>query len=106
RFIGAYSLASGTRIELVTAQGEIARLGLTGGNWGTYDQAANVIYMRGDVLAIPRAVNEVGHEVGAAELYRVYGLPKDLIPRVLGIPFDSGGAFLTNVIDSALNTPD
>jgi hypothetical protein len=55
-------------------------------------------------------VREIGHEVGAAELRRVFKLPKDYIPRVVGIGPDlrrrMGGDSLTHVIDTLVKVPD
>jgi hypothetical protein len=109
-FINVYSHDTGIRIQLVpvTSTDQIRRLGLTGGNWGTYNQAEGVIYMRADVLEQRRAANQIGHEVGAAELYRIYRLPKDRIPLVSGIPpnMPRGGNYLTHLIDLFVSQPD
>ncbi len=107
-FIKVYSHDTGIRIELVpvTSTDQISQLGLTGGNWGTYKQSESVIYMRADVLQQRNAVNEIGHEVGAAELYRIHGLPKDSIPLVLGNTMPSGGNYLTHLIDLFIRKPE
>jgi hypothetical protein len=54
-------------------------------------------------------VREIGHEVGAAELRRVYGISKDNIPTVdVGPDVRSrmGGDSLTHVIDTLIKVPD
>jgi hypothetical protein len=55
-----------------------------------------------------REVNELAHEVGAAELHRIFGIHPDDIPRVTDAPLGAGvrGQYLTHVVDTLLPEPD
>jgi RHS repeat-associated protein len=96
QFSRAYSRRTGIAIHVVPKE-QAAQYGLVGRNWGTYRPAERRIYMN-EAAWTTRGVNpldELGHEVGAAELDRVMGIPKDAIPRVHG----GGGPYLTHIVD-------
>jgi hypothetical protein len=93
-FMDRYAVATGIEIEVITKK-NAAKYGIGPDNWGTYVPEKNRIYMHEDVLKLERhpvtkkpinPVDEIGHEVGVAELNRVYKLPKDYIPTLSGVP--------------------
>jgi hypothetical protein len=110
-FIDLYSSQSGTTIDVISANQE-SHYGIGPRNWGTYLPDENRIVMHEGIFTTPgvNPVREIGHEVGAAELRRVFKLPKDYIPRVVGIGPDlrrrMGGDSLTHVIDTLVKVPD
>jgi hypothetical protein len=110
-FIKIYSRHSGTTLDVIPAdQASSYQIGPR--NWGTYLFDENRIVMHEGIFTTPgvNPIREVGHEVGAAELRRVYNLPKDYIPRVVDIRVDMrnrmGGDSLTHVIDTLIKAPD
>jgi hypothetical protein len=111
QFIEVYSRHSGTAIEVISAD-QASSYGIGPSNWGTYLADQNRIVMHADIFTATgvNPVREIGHEVGAAELRRVYGISKDNIPRVIGIGPDlrsrMGGDSLTHVIDTFIKAPD
>jgi RHS repeat-associated protein len=97
-FMNNYRAATGINIQIV-AKEDAAALGLRGANWGTYVPEDRAILINEGAFTTPRvdAAREVAHEVGAAELDRVLGIPKEGIPRVDGMP--QGGGYLTHLVD-------
>lgn len=97
-FINNYRRATGINIQIV-AREDAQALGLRGGNWGTYIPEDRAILLHEGAFTTPRvdAAHELGHEVGAAELDRVMGIPKEGIPRVDGMP--NGSGYLTHLLD-------
>ena len=78
-------------------------------NWGTYLPRERRIVMHEGIFNRQEypgvsPVREIGHEVGAAELGRVLGIPKDNIPAVYDLP--SPLSSLTHVIDMRLRPSD
>lgn len=101
-FMAVYSHHSAIKIKMLPKSAAEAKgLGATTRNWGTFSETERTIYMHEEVLLLngTRPVEEVAHEVGAAELYRVLGVRKDAIP-VISNPVQGRGRFLTHVIDS------
>jgi hypothetical protein len=110
-FMDRYAVATGIEIEVITKK-NAGRYGIGPDNWGTYVPDKNRIYIHEDVLTLKRnpvtkktinPVDEIGHEVAVAELYRVYKLPKNYIPTLIGVPEDLrkgvGVKYLNDVID-------
>jgi hypothetical protein len=109
-FIEVYSRHSGTAIKMISGD-EARSYGIGPSNWGTYLADQNRIVMHVDIFTATgvNPVREIGHEVGAAELRRVYGISKDNIPTVdVGPDVRSrmGGDSLTHVIDTLIKVPD
>ncbi len=101
-FMAVYSHHSAINIKILPKSAAEAKgLGAATRNWGTFSETERTIYMHEEVLILngTRPVEEVAHEVGAAELYRVLGIRKDAIP-VISNPVQGRGRFLTHVIDS------
>jgi len=106
-FAAVYSHDTPIKITILPANEAAARgLGANTGNWGTFVQSEKMIYMHEGVFAYRRAVNEVAHEVGAAELYRVFGISKDAIPLVSNPAVGTTGNYLTHTLDRFIRTPD
>ena len=101
RFIAEYGQATRTTIEVIPRH-QASQFGLSRGNWGRWDEVRGRIFIHEDVFTQSHlnAVREIGHEVGAAELNRVFGVPKAAIPAVTDPP--PGISYLTHVIDSLL----
>lgn len=110
-FMDRYAVATGIEIEVITKK-NAAKYRIGPDNWGTYVPEKNRIYMHEDVLTLQRnpvtkktinPVDEIGHEVAVAELYRVYNLPKNYIPTLIGVPEDLrkgvGVKYLNDLID-------
>jgi RHS repeat-associated protein len=95
-FMVAYRRATGIEIHVLPAH-QARRYDLVGNNWGTYRPAERRIYMNEGAWYTQgvNPVDQLGHEVGAAELDRVMGIPKEAIPRVHG----GQGPYLTHVLD-------
>ncbi|UCF93035.1 MAG: RHS domain-containing protein [Desulfobacterales bacterium] len=98
-FITNYRRATGIDIDVIPRH-QAGQHGLGPGNWGTYRPDEGRILMHEDVFTNPRVnpVDEIGHEVGAAELGRTLGIPKESIPAVHGMP-GGGEGYLTHVAD-------
>jgi hypothetical protein len=96
KFIEDYHSATGIQI-VVVARHDARLLELTAGNWGKYFPADRKILMHEDIWTKPglNAVEQIAHEVGAAELGRVLKIPKDGIPAVDHFMFP----YLTQVLD-------
>jgi RHS repeat-associated protein len=98
-FITNYRRATGIDIDVIPRH-QAGQHGLGPGNWGTYRPDEGRILMHEDVFTNPRVnpVDEIGHEVGAAEIGRALGIPKESIPAVHGMP-GGGEGYLTHVVD-------
>jgi hypothetical protein len=97
-FMANYGRATGIRIEIVPGH-QAGQFGIGPSNWGTYRPAESRILMHEDIFTAPRVnpVDQIGHEVGAAELDRVFGIPKDSVPAIhRTLP---GRNYLTHVAD-------
>ena len=114
-FMERYASSTGIEIEFILDK-NVSRLNLDIGpksarpdtdnliNWGTFDAGKKKIYMHEDILKHPnKIVDEIGHEVGVAELNRIYKLPKEFIPLVSGVPPSirdiSGVKYLIDMIE-------
>ncbi|HUF77066.1 MAG TPA: hypothetical protein VMM35_12350 [Longimicrobiales bacterium] len=97
-FMANYGRATGIRIEIVPSH-QASQFGIGPSNWGTYRPAESRILMHEDIFTAPRVnpVDQIGHEVGAAELDRVFGIPKHSVPAIhRTLP---GRNYLTHVAD-------
>lgn len=98
-FIQRYGSSTGTRIEVVPRHQAPSNLGPS--NWGTWDEAGNRILIHEDAFTGRGVdlVQEIAHEVGAAELKRLFNVSKEHIPEIT-----DGGIlpYLTHVLDTML----
>ncbi|HLG21015.1 MAG TPA: toxin TcdB middle/N-terminal domain-containing protein [Bdellovibrionota bacterium] len=70
-------------------------------NYGSFDEANNVIYLRGGVSP-GRLFREAAHELGAAVLAREFG-GKAFIPRAFTGVHDMFGQHMTHMLDALAN---
>jgi hypothetical protein len=97
-FMNNYSKNTGVKIEVIPEH-LAGQHGIGPKNWGTYLPDEKRILIHEGVFT-KRGVNpveEIGHEVGVAELERVLGIPKDSIPKVYDVPPPYSS--LTHIVD-------
>jgi hypothetical protein len=97
-FMNNYSKNTGVKIEVIPEH-LAGQHGIGPKNWGTYLPDEKRILIQ-ECVFTKRGVNpveEIGHEVGVAELERVLGIPKDSIPKVYDVPPPYSS--LTHIVD-------
>jgi hypothetical protein len=104
-FMQNYSRGTGINIEVVP-QHLAGQYGIGPKNWGTYLPDQKKILLHEGIFTKPgvNPVEQIGHEVGAAELERVLGIPKDSIPKVYDVPPPYSS--LTHIVDRRIKPGD
>jgi len=104
-FMQNFSRETKIKIEVIP-RGQAAQYGIGPKNWGTYLPDQKKILFHEDIFTT-RGVNpvqQIGHEVGVAELERVLGIPKDSIPKVYDVPPPYSS--LTHIVDRRIKPGD
>ncbi|HVY54860.1 MAG TPA: hypothetical protein VHC46_03800, partial [Thermodesulfobacteriota bacterium] len=104
-FMQNYSRSTGIKIEVIPEH-MAGRYGIGPKNWGTYLPDQQKILFHEGIFTKPgvNPVQQIGHEVGVAELERVLGIPKDSIPKVYDVPPPYSS--LTHIVDRRIKPVD